>query len=408
MRILNIIRRLAFDEWGGTEATVWNSSKKFKELGNEIEILATTALCKIKRETRDALEIRRFNYFYPHFFLSQKNSLALDKKGGSPFSLSLYRYLKRTNCDLIHSHALGRLAKVALKAAQVKNVPLILSFHGGNYDVPPSELEEMLKPLKGSIGYGKLIEWICGLEKDVVEQADGVVCVGKNELDLFQKKFPKKKAAYIPNGVDTSLFNHIPQTSFREAYSIPKNKKLLLCVSRIDYQKNQRVLVELIKNLVTSGEDVHCAIIGFITSFTYFEKLKKDISQWELENRFTLIEGLPPQSELLIAAYKEADIFVLPSIHEPFGIVVLEAWSAKLPIIASAVGGLKTLIRNGENGFLFDTSNPKSMTSAYFNALFKKNQLIEHAFREVVYDFSWDKMSARQLQFYEEVIHDFK
>lgn len=48
MRILNIIRRLAFDEWGGTEATVWNSSKKFKELGNEIEILATTALCKIK------------------------------------------------------------------------------------------------------------------------------------------------------------------------------------------------------------------------------------------------------------------------------------------------------------------------------------------------------------------------
>jgi glycosyltransferase involved in cell wall biosynthesis len=153
---------------------------------------------------------------------------------------------------------------------------------------------------------------------------------------------------------------------------------------------------------------VHCAIIGFITSPSYFNELKEDISRAELTDRFTLVEGLPPQSDLLIGAYKEASLFVLPSIHEPFGIVVLEAWSAKLPAIASAVGGLKTLIKNGENGFLFDPSDLASMIRAYFEALDKKELLVQNAFREVSNHYSWEAITNQQLKFYKEVIYDFK
>ena len=70
MRIANVMRRLAFDEWGGTETAVWNSSLKLKEAGNFVEILATKALCGCEQEERDGLPVRRFNYFYPHLFLS--------------------------------------------------------------------------------------------------------------------------------------------------------------------------------------------------------------------------------------------------------------------------------------------------------------------------------------------------
>ncbi len=408
MRIANVIRRLSFAEWGGTETAVWNSSKKLKRLGNEIEILSTTALCETKKEKQEDLNIYRFKYFYPYLFLSRSNSFLLDKKGGNPFSFSLYSYLKKRDYDLIHSHTMGRMAKIALKAAHKKNIPFVLSFHGGNYDVPPSELEEMQKPLKGSIGYGKIVERIFGLDGDIVAQSDGIICVGKNEFELVQEKFPEKKVAYIANGVDSSLFSKTVQTSFRSKYNIPENRKILLCVSRIDYQKNQRVLVKLVKELISKGENVHCAIIGFITSPSYFNELKEDISRAELTDRFTLVEGLPPQSDLLIGAYKEASLFVLPSIHEPFGIVVLEAWSAKLPAIASAVGGLKTLIKNGENGFLFDPSDLASMIRAYFEALDKKELLVQNAFREVSNHYSWEAITNQQLKFYKEVIYDFK
>jgi glycosyltransferase involved in cell wall biosynthesis len=408
MRIANVIRRLSFAEWGGTETAVWNSSKKLKKLGNEIEILSTTALCKTKREDKENLNIYRFKYFYPYLFLSRRNSFLLDKKGGNPFSFSLYSYLKKRDYDLIHSHTMGRMAKIALKAAHKKNIPFVLSFHGGNYDVPPSELEEMQKPLKGSIGYGKIIERIFGLDGDIVAQSDGIICVGKNEFELVHEKFPEKKIAYIANGVDSSLFSKAVQTSFRSKYNIPENRKILLCVSRIDYQKNQRALVKLVKELISKGENVHCAIIGFITSPSYFNELQEDISRAELTDRFTLVEGLPPQSDLLIGAYKEASLFVLASIHEPFGIVVLEAWSAKLPAIASAVGGLKTLIRNGENGFLFDPTDLASMMRAYFGALDKKELLVKNAFREVIDHYSWEAITNQQLEFYKEVIYDFK
>lgn len=408
MRIANIIRRLSFSEWGGTETAVWNSSKKLKNLGNEIEILSTTALCKTKKEQRESLDIYRFGYFYPQLFLSKSSSFLLDKKGGNPFSFSLYKHLKNGKYNLIHSHAMGRIAKVALKAAHEKNIPFVLSFHGGNYDVPPSELEEMQKPLKGSIGFGKIIERIFGLEGDIVAQSDGIICVGKNEFELVREKFPTKKIAHIANGVDSSLFSKVGPTNFKSRYNIPEGRKLLLCVSRVDYQKNQRALVKLVKKLVYTGENVHCAIIGFVTSPAYFNELKEDIFRADLTDRFTLIEGLPPQSDLLIDAYKEASLFVLPSVHEPFGIVVLEAWSAKLPAIASAVGGLKTLIRNGENGFLFDPSDLGSMKRAYFDALDKKELLVENAFKEVCDYYSWESITNQQLDFYKEVIYDFR
>ncbi|MBR5691999.1 MAG: glycosyltransferase family 1 protein, partial [Verrucomicrobia bacterium] len=63
MRIANVMRRIAFDEWGGTETAVWNSSLKLKEAGHSVEILATTALCGLGQEEREGLPVRRFDYF---------------------------------------------------------------------------------------------------------------------------------------------------------------------------------------------------------------------------------------------------------------------------------------------------------------------------------------------------------
>ena len=85
MKVAQVVRRFSFDEWGGTENVVWNSTLALRKLGIESEILATSALSFPGGEVRDGVRIRRFRYFYPYFPLPGKDRLALDKKGGSPY-----------------------------------------------------------------------------------------------------------------------------------------------------------------------------------------------------------------------------------------------------------------------------------------------------------------------------------
>lgn len=404
MKVANILRRFSFEEWGGTETAVWNALKEQVKLGVSPEILSTSALSSKAFEIVDEIPIRRFPYFYPQLFLSDENKLALDKKGGSPFSFALKKYLLNSPFDLMHSHAMGRVAELVLSAARKRGVPFALSFHGGYADVPKSEIEEMLKPLKGSLGYGRILEKILNLKSDIVSEADGIVCVGKNEYDIMRARHPEKEIALIPNGVDFAKFNREVSEDFRAIYGIPKNAKLLLCVSRIDYQKNQRALVPLAKNLSDKGENVHVAIIGFATSQKYFEALSSDIKNSGIAEKFTVIAGLPPDSGELISAYKSADAFVLPSLHEPFGIVALEAWSAGIPLAAARVGGLAGIVREGENGFLFDPKNLDEMTNACMNALAAPAQVLETARRECIEEYSWGAIAKKTVEFYEKLL----
>lgn len=400
MKIANIVRRFSFEEWGGTETAVWNAIRIMRAGGVQAEIVATQALCPVAQEVREGVPIRRFPYFYPQLFLSQANARVLDKKGGNPFSFALQRYLNEGQFDLLHTHAMGRLAKQVRQVARAKKIPYVVSFHGGQYDVPASEFAEMAKPLKGSLGYGGVLERVLRLRCDIVEEADGVICVGQNEYEEVCRRFPGKPAAYIPNGVDAAKFERVPLDDFRETHGIPKERTLLLCVSRIDYQKNQIALVRLAKALRDRGEDVHCAIVGFVTSSAYGASLREAIAECGLQDRVSVVEGLPPESDLLLSAYRQADVFVLPSVHEPFGIVVLEAWSANVPVMASAVGGLRALVKEGVNGALFDAADTASMVAAYDRLRACADAVRRQGAVEVREIYSWDAVVQRILDFY--------
>lgn len=400
MKIANVVRRFNFGEWGGTETAVWNACKVLRANGNSPSIVSTVATGGKAEENVEGIPIRRFPYFYPHLFLGRSQKEALDKKGGNPFSAQMRDYLMSQSFDIIHSHAMGRIAKEAIAVAAKKGVPSALSFHGGHYDVPQSEFEEMAKPLKGTIGYGRFIEKILRLDFDIAERADGIICVGKNELEEVKKRFPQKNAVCIPNGVDANKFARKTKEDFREKFGIAKDKELLLCVSRIDYQKNQLALVGLVKGLLARGRDVHCAMVGFVTSKPYREKIGRAIAAENLSERFTIVEGLPPDSDMLISAYQTSDLFVLPSVHEPFGIVALEAWSAGLPLIASNVGGLKTLVENGVSGFSFSPNSQSEAVSAAVSAFENSAEITANAKRIVAENYSWESVARKLSEFY--------
>lgn len=403
MKIVNVIRRIAFNEWGGTETAVWNTSKILAAQGNCVEIFATEALCKTQSECVDGLHIKRFPYFYPNFGLSQEAIGKLDKKGGNPFSFKLYNAIIESGCNVVHSHAMGRLAMLSQKAAAKQSVPSVLSLHGGQYSVPHSEFEQMASPLRGTLGFGRFIEYFLRLRGNPLERADGIVCVGENELEEVRRRLPLKPSVFIPNGVDYERFQRTPDADFKTAYNIPAERKLVICVSRIDPQKNQAILPSIAAKLLAANENVHFAVIGFVTNQSYLKKLLAEVRSNGVENRFTIVRGLAPDSEMLVSAYKQADFFILPSIHEPFGIVALEAWSAGVPVIAANVGGLARLVKDGQTGYLFEPVNPQTAVEAYMRA--KENSQISELAKKLAREkYSWQSATQKLKDFYNSLI----
>ncbi len=397
MKIAHVVRRFTFAEWGGTESVVWNIAKQQKAQGLTPEILCTAALDKVGTEVIDGITIRRFPCFYPYFPMPEKDRLALDKKGGNPFSPELMKALQKGKFDIFHIHAGGRLANYTLRLAKKISVPALMSLHGGSCAIPQQEMELMLKPLKHKFSYGGIVDRLCRMRKTPESQADVLLALSREEVEKLKKRYPEKQVELFPNGI---LHRELPEAGvFRKKYNIPDDKKLLLCISRIDYQKNQKILLELLKKY----DDTHLLLIGPVTAQWYLDEILTEAENADTKKRLTIIPGLPPDSIELLKALKTAYCFILPSRHEPFGIAALEALDAGLPLIASAVGGLRDFLFDGENALLFEDNNVDSLLKAY-NRLDSWQEQIIAGGRVTAAEYNWQSISAKLTDIYRRIL----
>jgi len=397
MKIAHVVRRFTFAEWGGTESVVWNIAQQQKAQGLTPEILCTAALDKIGPEVIEGITIRRFPYVYPYFPMPEKDRLALDKKGGNPFSPELMKALQKGKFDIFHIHAGGRLANYTLRLAKKISVPALMSLHGGSCAIPQQEMELMLKPLKHKFSYGGIVDRLCRMRKTPESQADVLLALSREEVEKLKKRYPEKQVELFPNGI---LHRELPEAGvFRKKYNIPDDKKLLLCISRIDYQKNQKILLELLKKY----DDTHLLLIGPVTAQWYLDEILTEAENADTKKRLTIIPGLPPDSIELLKALKTAYCFILPSRHEPFGIAALEALDAGLPLIASAVGGLRDFLFDGENALLFEDNNVDSLFAAYDRLDGIREQLISGGDATAKL-YNWQNIAAKLTDIYRRLL----
>ena len=406
LKIAHVVRRFAFEEWGGTETVVWNSAKHLGRCGVGSAIYATRACSGTGDEVRDGIPIRRFDYFYPYWPLGADARRALDKKGGNPIAPALVSALRRSGCDLIHIHSGGRLAQSAILTARRLGIPAVVSFHGGCIDIPEAEMREMLRPIRHTLRYGGLLDLLAGRRFDIPAAADAMICVGANEESLLRERYPGCRVLFLPNGIDPDRFARKIPWDFRERFQIPAGRILLCCIARIDYQKNQLALLRAAALLRDRNVDAGVVLIGPVSAEWYAEKMRGAIRELDLAGRVVWLPGVSADDDLLPAALQASDFFVLPSCHEPFGIAVLEAWSAGTPVIASRVGGLRHLVRDGENGRFCDPDDPATIVAAvdaYCADKDSMRRIAERARCEARGSYSWDRITRRLADFYREV-----
>jgi glycosyltransferase involved in cell wall biosynthesis len=393
MRIAHVLRRLSFDDWGGTEQVVWNIAKAQRAAGHEVRLFATTALCAKGRETVDGLDIVRFKPIYPWWPMPKELVAELDRKGGNPFVPGLGRALKEWKPDVVHCHAMARLAELCLRTAAQIGAKSVVSLHGGGANVPTAEATSLKAPTRGRFPWGKLVDYACGWTRRVPEDFDGIVCVGEDEYQHYKARHPH--VMFLPNGVDCALFEGARDS--RE--SSPPGQFTLVCVARIDRQKNQRLLVELLAR----HPDAVVRLVGPVTQPDYRAELEARAAELGVADRLSFAGALKPGSAELIAEYARADAFVLPSRHEPFGIVVLEAWAAGLPVIASDVGGLGRLCAAHPDAALTFAPGDAAALDAALARVKGAPDLrarLSAAGRAAARGYDWRTLAARLVDFY--------
>lgn len=352
--IIHVPRRFVADEWGGTETVILEISKQQQLGGARPEIFTSLALSNTREEEIGGIPVRRFGYCYPYFGLSDADRLAMDKKGGNLLSLSLFTSLMRKpDVRIFHAHVLKRLGGEVLTAARLRKIPFVVTIHGGVFDVPAAEQEKMMEPAAGKVEWGKPFGALFR-SRSVLDDADHVLCVGEGEMEKAKQHLPHGRISFLPNGVDPKKFAHGDGAGFRMRHGIGPDAYLVLNLSRIDFQKNQLALLEAFGKFRAARPDARLVLIGPETQPNYAEKLRSFIRAHRLEGLVLFLGGLRNDDPELVNAYHACDVFVLPSIHEPFGIVVLEAWCCRKPVIAARVGGLKSLVRDGDTGLFFD------------------------------------------------------
>jgi glycosyltransferase involved in cell wall biosynthesis len=202
--------------------------------------------------------------------------------------------------------------------------------------------------------------------------------------------------------------------AFRTAHGIPADRFVYLTVARMDVQKNQLGLVRQLPALLAKVPNAHLLFLGHVTNRAYVESVTDEARALGVLDRVTIVPGVPYADQALVDAYHAADCFTLPSLHEPFGMVVLEAWASGLPVAVSRRGGLAALVTERADGLFFDpqapAGDPLGMAAvlaslACDTAMRKKLGAAGRATATASY--SWDIITTRLIDIYRRVYADF-
>jgi len=375
--------------------------------GHQASIHTSLALSSQEQETLQGVDIHRYDYGYPFWGLADQDVRDMDRKGGNLLSFSLLRgLLRESGVDILHAHSGKRLGGIVRTAARLRGIPYVVTLHGGHFDVPTGEMEQMLQPIRRTVEWGKPFGALLGSRR-VLEDAAAVICVGQNEYDQARAALPAQRVELLPNGVDSQFFAQGDGTAFRARHGIPENRKVILCVSRIDYQKNQAGLVDAMPEILARHPDSHLVLLGPVTVDSYRDKLLKRIEALRVSGRISVLPGLPPGDSQLADAYHAADLFCLPSLHEPFGIVVLEAWAAELPVVAARVGGIPSFTEDGNDIRHVDAADNRSIAAGIIELMDNKEfaaRLAAHGRDKARREYDWDQVTARLLDIYHEAL----
>ena len=351
---------------------------------------------------------RRTNEFLPNIVQLTPHARVIHIQAGPSTPIhkhDLYQYLpafaqgidefrssENTQYEILHSHYwLSGVA--AMQLARRWDVPHITMFHTlGRLKqlANPNEIEPSIR---------------LEMERRLIQQADRIIASTDEERTQIIRHCGARPGhvQVIPCGVDLKRFMLQDRQQAREKLGLKRHQPVLLFVGRLDPFKGPDLLLLAAAMM---EQDAQVVIVGGkTTGDKEVQQLRELAAQLKISKR-VLFTGAMPQQELPMM-YSAADVTVIPSYHESFGLAAVESLACGTPVVATRAGGLTTVVHQGETGYLVPRC--PGFFAERLDTLLKNPDLLEHmrhAARPSVLQFSWKNVACQVRDVYEDAISE--
>lgn len=204
-------------------------------------------------------------------------------------------------------------------------------------------------------------------EAETIGCSDAILASCEDEVEQLVRLYAadRDRVEIVPPGVEHAYFSPGQRRQARRAVALPEDGRMLLFVGRIQPLKGLEVAVRALARLTDRVSDAFLVIVGGPSGPSggaEVARMHELVGALDMADR---VRFVPPQPhELLSTYYRAADVCVVPSRSESFGLVALEAAACGIPVVASAVGGLPSLVTHGRTGFLVDSRDVSAFSDA--------------------------------------------
>jgi glycosyltransferase involved in cell wall biosynthesis len=294
---------------------------------------------------------------------------------------ALRALLRNRNIQVVNAHfpTLDVILVLLLKKLGLYRGKFLLTFHG-------ADITE-IRQCTGSLAR---------LWRGVILSADAVVaCSDALRRDVLEFA-PRARVITIHNGADIGLFDAVSGT--------PRSSDIrrLLHIGKFEHKKSQDIILRAFKQLLNTHPDCSLVLIG--ADGPMLLQTRKLVEELGLQEKVELHVNVP--HDHLPAFMETADLFLLPSRAEPFGIVLLEAGAAALPVIATRVGGIPELLEHERTGILIAPGSVDELLGAMLRLMDHPSlarQLALNWHERVMKTWNWDVSCEKYLQMIEQL-----
>lgn len=269
-------------------------------------------------------------------------------------SISPYREVKRIvedfEPDVIHVQTPIGIGRAAVGCAKKMGIPLVAT----NHAMPENLVDNLrlLAPFSRPINY-----ILKELGARFYNNADFVTLPTEAAIGMLKGDSFHAPYMAISNGIDLNRFSpgNVPDEIY-ERFTIPKDKKIVLYVGRLDAEKHVSVLIRAARKVVDGPDNVHVVIVG---KGTDMESLQNLVERLDMQDHITFTGRV--EDEDLPYFHRMSDVFAMPSPVELQCLAMLESMASGSPVVAVNVGALYELCQDGRNGYLYDLDDDAQM-----------------------------------------------
>jgi glycosyltransferase involved in cell wall biosynthesis len=215
---------------------------------------------------------------------------------------------------------------------------------------------------------------------------------------------PRNKIDTIPNGVNIQNYGKTPPQAFRNRFAT-QDEKVVLYVGRLVYEKGVSILLDAVHQILRRV-NAKFVIVG---EGYMKEKLMAQASQLGISHKVFFTGFL--DGAMVKRLYRVADVFVAPSLYEPFGIVALEAMASQAPIVVSDVGGLREIVEHDRTGVTVHPNNSGSLAWGILRVLENKvysRRISRNGYNKITTEYNWNTIAEQTKKVYLRILSEYE